>query len=439
MKMNFKIFITSLILILFTQNVISTEENSSTSASSSSYKESAVTKYAKNGYKIRCFWLIGVTAYNLSPLKNEGEEGSVDKTIEISKTKSIDYNFCVNNHHKCKDKKDESKVGMAFSQNKIVKKIKDKETGKTKDVEVTECKVLAGSIRENNKWSVIRNVTDNSSIGVQIDMNLGEECDDKEKHYQLTYKILCDRDMKYGEIVWTNSKTIQTNTCNVEILAKSYHGCAMDNFYAVSAFIDNNKIIFCIVFLLIGIFLNFLGVRVIRITIVLAAFFISIEGIFILLFGIIQISTVSTGVMWIILVCSILVSLVVAFLFFKYMKAFFVVLGCILGYIIGTILYTFVLRYIQVNPHVAYWVTLVLCSVIGGLVSFFARKHFQIIATSSLGSYIFIRGISFVTGKFPSEGTVVDLIKRKEFDQISEVSFLYCKYIFNFYIIYLDD
>ena len=44
-----------------------------------------------------------------------------------------------------------------------------------------------------------------------------------------------------------------------------------------------------------------------------------------------------------------------------------------------------------------------------------------IFATSFIGSYCLIRGISLFEGSFPNEFTVIDLKEREEFDQLAEL------------------
>ena len=195
----------------------------------------------------------------------------------------------------------------------------------------------------------------------------------------------------------------------------------MNNFYAIAAFIDNNKVIFFLIFIVVGGFLNFLGAKIVKATLFITALLVCCGGIFMLLFSVFGIKSVSTAVMWVIFVCAILISFAVAYLFLKFIKVFYAVLGGIMGYVCGLMLYNFLLRYIQSGPLAVYWITIVVCVILGVLFAIFAHKHLIILSTSILGSYIFIRGISFVAGGFPSEGEITDLIQRKEYDQLSEL------------------
>ena len=53
--------------------------------------------------------------------------------------------------------------------------------------------------------------------------------------------------------------------------------------------------------------------------------------------------------------------------------------------------------------------------------AFFLKEVIIIFATSFIGSYAFIRGISLFAGYFPSEFTVIDLKKRGEDAQLKEL------------------
>ena len=51
-------------------------------------------------------------------------------------------------------------------------------------------------------------------------------------------------------------------------------------------------------------------------------------------------------------------------------------------------------------------------------IAFFFKKFIVIFATSLIGSYCIVRGISLFAGKFPDEITVIDLRSRGETEQL---------------------
>lgn len=251
-------------------------------------------------------------------------------------------------------------------------------------------------------------------------MNEGQKCKENQ-NYKVTWRIFCNEELERGLLKITNQDKISIETCDVVLEAQSLQGCQMANYYALSSFIKNFKIIFFIAFILIGSFLNFLGAKIVKCTLVITSFFVTIGGIFFLLFSVIGLKSISMTVMWILLILTILISFVVAYLFLKFIKVFYAVLGGIMGYAIGSILYSFIFRHISANPTLFYWLTIIVCIILGVLFAVFAHKHLTIVATSILGSYIFIRGISLLAGGFPSEAEIIDLISRKEFDQLADL------------------
>lgn len=206
------------------------------------------------------------------------------------------------------------------------------------------------------------------------------------------------------------------------IKATSKNGCTLSNYYAVGAFIRANKVLFSIVVIVFGIFLNFLGSKIVMITLILIAFFATVIGIFIIVFGIFGATKLSNAIMWVILACSVIIGVCVCFLFYKFRKVFNAVLGGLTGYLFGLILYTFLFRYIESHATLVFWLVIVISTLLGILAAIYMVKHIIIIGTSLIGSYAMVRGSSFVIGGFPSEGEIIDLINRKEFDQLSEVS-----------------
>ena len=44
-----------------------------------------------------------------------------------------------------------------------------------------------------------------------------------------------------------------------------------------------------------------------------------------------------------------------------------------------------------------------------------------IVSTSVIGSYIVIRGFSFLFGNFPSESLIIDLIRKEEYEELKNI------------------
>lgn len=57
--------------------------------------------------------------------------------------------------------------------------------------------------------------------------------------------------------------------------------------------------------------------------------------------------------------------------------------------------------------------------------SFVIFDHILIISTSLIGSYAFVRGISFYAGKYPNEFTLAELIQSGLYNEIDPVFYAY--------------
>lgn len=375
--------------------------------------EDETSKETKKGLSVKCFWFNGHNeTFDLSPL----DDKNADKKIEVTATKNYYYNFCNPTKAKCNDKLN------------LMNLVKD-----------DKCSIMAGDKDETfsefekmTKKEIVDEKEKEIIIGLRVKLATGEKCSsDETKTYQTTWEITCDddKDAKKGVITVLNAAELdldqpgRLDKCGIVVKAKSVHGCPLSNYYAVSAFIEANRIIFMIVIVVIGIFLTYLGSKIINITLMITAFFATVIGVFLVVFGIFGAYKISNGIMWLIFSLTIVLACGVGFLFYKFKQIFTISLGALTGYFCSMMLYNFVLRYIKSNPDVVYWVTLVVCIALGVLVAIYLEKHLIITSTALLGGYATVRGASLVIGGFPPESEVIDLIRKGEFYQLSLVSY----------------
>jgi len=117
---------------------------------------------------------------------------------------------------------------------------------------------------------------------------------------------------------------------------------------------------------------------------------------------------------WLIIIFTVIVGLAVGWFISKIEWIPPLVLGGMLGWIFSLVLYQLALKYIQSNPDVVYWLTVAVSIVIGIVLGYYLPSHILIIATSFIGAYAIIRGLSFVFGHFPNEGEIVNIVKEKK-------------------------
>jgi hypothetical protein len=111
-------------------------------------------------------------------------------------------------------------------------------------------------------------------------------------------------------------------------------------------------------------------------------------------------------------------------------------IGGYFGYTVSTIAYQFILRYIETTkPEIVYWITVFVCIAIGCILVTFLVKQVMIVATSMIGSYSIVKGISLYAGKFPNEQIIFELLKNQEFEQLAEVN--YCYLYLNLFILFV--
>ena len=177
-------------------------------------------------------------------------------------------------------------------------------------------------------------------------------------------------------------------------------------------------ITFVILLILFGIFNCGFGKRFSRFT----AFFlcIIIFVVFILVFSqLVLPSGCKQWIIWIMFGVGVILGITAGVFAFKYHEGCMAFLtGGIGGFFLGQFLYNLFGNRIPVNGTVMNIVFIV--AAIGALiaVAFFFKKFIVIFATSLIGSYCIVRGISLVAGKFPDEITVIDLRSRGETEQL---------------------
>jgi hypothetical protein len=90
------------------------------------------------------------------------------------------------------------------------------------------------------------------------------------------------------------------------------------------------------------------------------------------------------------------------------------------GFCLGMILYASFLYKWDGDKQILYWLFNISLGVICGILSIFLFEHAIVIATSIIGAYAFVRGISFYAGGYPSEFDLPQIIKYEGWDGIDK-------------------
>ena len=142
------------------------------------------------------------------------------------------------------------------------------------------------------------------------------------------------------------------------------------------------------------------GLKMFKITIFLFAM-VTIVALFLLVsFGFIISDGAEKWVGWVILGIGIVIGVLAGLCLLKCIRIGIFLLGGWPGAICGLLLYNLFLHYIAGN--VLLWIVVGAMFIAGGVIALCLEDHAIIIGTSVLGSYLFVRGLSLVIGKYPN-------------------------------------
>ena len=399
-----KIFLLSfLISIIISKKLFNENENNN---------KIILSETTNKTVKVKCFYLAGLSnVYNLIDLKYP-LLGKEDYKEEINGT-TIYFNFCGNiNKNYC----NESKIGQVIS--------------KTND----SCIVEAGPIENGNEWKeMIENVTEKNlnEAGVIIKLNEGEKCNDTNR--KMTFKMHCDNNKNQYKEEYKKFRIKEINfnssNCENEIIFQSYSACPLLDFYLIWRKLQEMRIVSTIIFVIIGIFLLFFGLKFQKINIFILTLLTSIVILFIL---ILQYFIPSGGnreiFFWLSLVLSIILGVLISYIFAENLKTLLsIILGILGGYILGYLIYSIFLSKINWHPNFIYIVTLMVCMIGIFFLTYCLLIHIMIIVTSIIGGYLCMRACTFWFGHYPEESRLIDLITNGEnnkYNDIMNTSFL---------------
>ena len=345
-----------------------------------------------NVINIKCLYSKDYNIYSLQALQNK----DADYNTEDEEGNPILFNFCQNT------------VTGEDLESTVVKQVND-----------TLIR-LAGSIdgdgEEKNKWSEYGGDTDDK--GIQIELTQGDECKDG-AHYQTIIKIKCNPDIdKIDDIKFEFS---DTGDCTYMLYFESLYGCTLGSSYLFLKLLNDYNIVFCIIFVIIGVMLCFMGNKFLKVAIIITS---GLIGCYCITAGVLYlfpdfiVSEISLIVC--LLVCFIL-GCIVGFFLKNEVKPTVVILGGFLGYSLVTFVYQIVQTYIEYDPQILYYACLIGCILFGAVLGYCLSDPILIIGTAVFGGYLAMRGVSLVAKNYLDEALVIDLIKNKEWEELKEL------------------
>ena len=186
-------------------------------------------------------------------------------------------------------------------------------------------------------------------------------------------------------------------------------GCATFSLNVLTQFIEQYWYIWGAVFIVVGLAMALLGNAFVNVVI----FFFTFAGSFMFLTWLIFFicykaeANQSEGANWAILISCLVVSLLIAFFVIRIKRCAIAILGGVGGAFIGIMVTTMCM----VGTGAAYYIIIAGCALGCAVLTYFVEDYVVMVVTAFVGSYMFIRGISFYAGGFPPETAIYEILK----------------------------
>ena len=356
--------------------------------------------------QVKCLYLDKYSVYDISSLgantlESNDEVASTQPLQYEDKTYTIYFNFCYNLKKTDKCPYEDKQAYYVVN-------------GK--------CEALSGDIKDGNLWKTVTVESQNETVVDYLEIKVNNI---SESHNSLTYHLKCDDTMEKKKFKVIPEKSSITGNGNggfdVLLYIQSVEACVKVDFYFIFKFIEDYMVLFVIILMAFGLFNCIFGQKLARYTSFLLCLF--IITILVLVFSqYVLPSGCKEWIIWVMFAVGIILGCTAGYFVFKYHEKVFALLtGGVSGFFIGQFLYSLFGNQIPANGLVINIVFVVVSIGVMIAISFFFKKFIIIFATSFIGSYCFIRGISLFAGGFPDEITVMDLRAENETEQLSEL------------------
>ena len=346
--------------------------------------------------QVKCLYLYNYDIYDISPLgANTFDSGDeVARTYNLqydNETYTIYYNFCYNL----------KKSGTCQFEGKQAYYMVN-----------GTCYALSGDIKDGNQW---RKVDIENTTYLEIKVNQLEGSSNT-----LTYHLICDENIEF-KVDDESGITPNEKGFDVLLVIKAKAACPKIDFYFIFKFIEDYKVLFIILLMAFGLFNCILGIKFGKYSLFLICVF--VITILVLVFSqYVLPSGCAEWIIWVMFAVGIILGCTAGyFTFVYYDKIAALLTGGISGFFIGQFLYNAFGNQIPVN---GIFINIAFVAVAAGVMiglSFLFRKFIIIFATSFIGAYCFIRGISLFAGGFPDEITIMDLNGKDEPEQLKSL------------------
>ena len=362
---------------------------------------------------VKCLWANDLDVYSLQTLQNKDQDYEYEigqSTNLTTETKKVIFNFCQNT------------LTQENLNSTVLYEVTDEFGIKTYTrfsgpIDTTNYnETLEHKI---NEWE---NFTQGNSSGIRIKLVSGDVCLTKNSVSQhiTTLEITCDAYTTQNISDTIDVSDFNQEGCEHTIRFRSVSGCTLNSTYLLRKLIHEYRIIFSIICIIFGFLLCFYGSKFIWFTIIIVVAIATVIVGTVAVLSFLPNKIQDDQSLLILIGVIFLIGIIIGLVLTKAVKAFVFVLGCVLGYSIGLFAYQAIQPLINFNPEILYWVTLIGCSIIFGLVALCILKVILILGTSVIGSFLMIRSIGSLADNYPDETLIIDLIKNGEWDQLTK-------------------
>jgi hypothetical protein len=157
--------------------------------------------------------------------------------------------------------------------------------------------------------------------------------------------------------------------------------------------------------IVIGFFVGFFGRKLWKPIFFLSGVLITVFLVLIIFYTTFLNDTTESWVGWVVIACSVLLGLLVGFIFMKISKLGAFVLAGWGGFCLGLLIWNSFL-YLATSEDWLFWTFTVGVGVIMGILAMIFFDHIIILCSAMAGAYVFVAGIGMVAGRYTNPFTV---------------------------------
>jgi len=335
-----------------------------------------------------CFVKINNEIYDLTSLSDECR---TYYTSGKTPNDNYDFNFCSNVHTNCNT-----------SEGLFVNKDKCQTYGgnSTLDKEFT---TVSSNQLSKRKWGNKTSFSSHKKLRMKLPP--GEVCkSNQNQRYQIIYELECDPTESIIQV--SNNGEFDANKCINVIKMRSKYGCPSDYYSPWWNQFGVTKQTIAIILIIFGLYFLIFGEKcqTLNAIIIIGSSF----GVMIYSFAN---TFYKTNLMASLGIGALTGALFVVCLY----SAIKTLMTVMIGYILGNLFYNFEVKFFtNVDPNNLYWITIAVFMITAYIFVKFIEMISFTLATSIIGSYAFVRGISLLLNGFPDEQYVMKLIQKKK-------------------------